>query len=77
MRYKTKTQQREEYITSDDILSQKEERLLIEKIQQRNWESAGRDWKKYLSNVEWDEVTPFERKKVEKQSENHPFEKFI
>mgnify|MGYP001194534759 CR=1 FL=1 len=77
MRYKTKTQQREEYITSDDILSQKEERLLIEKIQQRNWESAGRDWKKYLSNVEWDEVNPFERKKVEKQSENHPFEKFI
>lgn len=77
MRYKTKPQKREEYITSDDILSQREERLLIEKIQQRNWESAGRDWKKYLSNVEWDEVKPFERKKVEKQSENHPFEKFI
>ena len=74
MRYKTKSQKVEETITVDDILSQREHRLLLEGIQQQRWEDSGRDWKKYLSSIEWDELRELPPKIKEK---SHPFEKFI
>lgn len=68
MKYKTHTLQREEF--SEEIHSDREHRLLIEKIQQRNWESAGRDWKKYLSQIDWGEIKEKPQPKVEKQTAN-------
>lgn len=68
-RYKTHTPQREEF--SEEIHSDREHRLLIEKIQQRNWEGAGRDWKKYLSQIDWGDIQKKpEPIKVEKQTAN-------
>ena len=70
LRYKTELPIEENF--SEEIHSDREHRLLIERIQQRNWEEAGRDWKKYLSNVEWGELQPLPspKPKVEKQSQN-------
>lgn len=68
MRYKTPTPKREEF--SEEIYSERENRLLVEKIQQRNWESAGRDWKKYLSQIDWGDIQKKPQPKVEKQTAN-------
>jgi len=72
MRYKTHTLQREDTSHYEEIHSDREHRLLIERIQQRNWESAGRDWKKYLSQIDWGEIKekPKPQPKVEKQTAN-------
>jgi len=74
MRYKHKTLIDEDSSLYEDIHSQRENRLIIERIQQRNWEEAGRNWKKYLSNIQWDD-TPTLQRDTEKQSEKitNPF----
>jgi len=45
--------------------------LLIQRIQQRNWEESGRDWKKYLSQIDWGELKPKPQPiEVKKQTAN-------
>jgi hypothetical protein len=72
MRYKTHTLHKEEASHYEEIHSERENRLLIERIQQRNWEESGRDWKKYLSQIDWGELKPKPQPqtKVEKQTAN-------
>ena len=55
---------------------------LPQKLQQDLWEKSGRDWKAYLSNIEWDTYTPEteEEKKLrleEIERERHPFKEWI
>ena len=70
MRYKTQFPKgEEEPIEWDDILQHRNHRLLVEKIQQSNWEKAGRDWKVYLSQIDWGELKP-KPIEVEKQTAN-------
>jgi len=80
MRYKTRFPKgEEEPIEWDDILQHRNHRLLVEKIQQSNWEKAGRDWKVYLSNIEWDNppIPSTSENRVKKLTELHPFQKFL
>jgi len=79
MRYKTKSQKIEETITLDDILQHRNHRLLVEKIQQSNWEAAGRDWRVYLNSIEWDNPPTLSDSegRVKKLTKPHPFEKFF
>jgi len=74
MRYKHNTLKEEESSHYEEIHSQRENRLIIERVQQKNWEEAGRDWKVYLSNIQWDDTTHLKRD-TEKQSEKitNPF----
>lgn len=75
MRYKPNTLT-EERTSNEEVISQRENRLIIERIQQKKWEDAGRDWKVYLSSIEWDDTQHLKRK-VKKQREIHPFQKFL
>lgn len=69
LRYQTKFPNEEDF--SEEIHLDRNHRLLVEKVQQRNWESAGRDWKKYLSSIDWGDIQKRpEPIKVEKQSQN-------
>ena len=72
MRYKTQFPKgEEEPIEWDDILQHRNHRLLVEKIQQSNWEKAGRDWKVYLSQIDWGEIKEKPQAiEVEKQTAN-------